>query len=186
MRRIALAAGVPLGLLLVAPTAALAADGPTLDDTISAVNTTWVIVAGVLVMFMQAGFLFLEVAFRARRTRLSGRQDPDQLLDLRLRTGLLVSPSHSVAPGRSLATAGLRVAVGLGALAPLHFRRRDARRPVGQLRQVELHHRQRLGLVVADARRRTSRGPRCTPRSAPASRSGRAASPCAPSARGSS
>jgi Amt family ammonium transporter len=71
MRRIALAAGVPLGVLLVAPAAALAADGPTLDDTISAVNTTWVIVAGVLVMFMQAGFLFLEVGFsRAKNAGL--------------------------------------------------------------------------------------------------------------------
>jgi Amt family ammonium transporter len=38
-------------------------DGPTLDETISSLNTTWVIVAGVLVMFMQAGFLFLEVGF---------------------------------------------------------------------------------------------------------------------------
>ena len=71
MRRIALAAGVPLGLSLVAPAAALAADGPTLDDTISAVNTTWVIVAAVLVMFMQAGFLFLEVGFsRAKNAGL--------------------------------------------------------------------------------------------------------------------
>jgi Amt family ammonium transporter len=71
MRRIALAACVPLGVLLVAPSAALAADGPTLDDTISAVNTTWVIVAGVLVMFMQAGFLFLEVGFsRAKNAGL--------------------------------------------------------------------------------------------------------------------
>ena len=71
MRRIALAAGVPLGVLLVAPGAALAADGPTLDDTISAVNTTWVIVAAVLVMFMQAGFLFLEVGFsRAKNAGL--------------------------------------------------------------------------------------------------------------------
>ena len=71
MRRIALAAGVPLGLLLVAPSAALAADGPTLDETVSAVNTTWVIVAGVLVMFMQAGFLFLEVGFsRAKNAGL--------------------------------------------------------------------------------------------------------------------
>ena len=71
MRRIALAAGVPLGLLLLAPTAALAADGPTLDETVSAVNTTWVIVAGVLVMFMQAGFLFLEVGFsRAKNAGL--------------------------------------------------------------------------------------------------------------------
>ena len=71
MRRIALAAGVPLGVLLVAPGAALAADGPTLEDTISAVNTTWVIVAAVLVMFMQAGFLFLEVGFsRAKNAGL--------------------------------------------------------------------------------------------------------------------
>ena len=71
MRRIALAAGVPLGLLLLAPSAALAADGPTLDDTVSAVNTTWVIVAAVLVMFMQAGFLFLEVGFsRAKNAGL--------------------------------------------------------------------------------------------------------------------
>ncbi len=71
MRRITLAAGVPLGLLLAAPGSALAADGPTLDETISAVNTTWVIVAAVLVMFMQAGFLFLEVGFsRAKNAGL--------------------------------------------------------------------------------------------------------------------
>jgi ammonium transporter, Amt family len=71
MRRFTLAAGVLLGILLLAPTAALAADGPTLDDTVSAVNTTWVIVAGVLVMFMQAGFLFLEVGFsRAKNAGL--------------------------------------------------------------------------------------------------------------------
>src|SRR3954447_25687255 len=71
MRRFALAAGVLLGILLLAPTAALAADGPTLDETVSAVNTTWVIVAAVLVMFMQAGFLFLEVGFsRAKNAGL--------------------------------------------------------------------------------------------------------------------
>ncbi|MEA2363213.1 MAG: ammonium transporter, Amt family [Thermoleophilaceae bacterium] len=71
MRRTALAAGVSLGVLLMAPAAALAADGPTLEDTVSAVNTTWVIVAGVLVMFMQAGFLFLEVGFsRAKNAGL--------------------------------------------------------------------------------------------------------------------
>src|SRR4051795_10094739 len=71
MRRFTLAAGVLLGILLLAPTAALAADGPTLEDTVSAVNTTWVIVAGVLVMFMQAGFLFLEVGFsRAKNAGL--------------------------------------------------------------------------------------------------------------------
>ncbi|MEA2378003.1 MAG: ammonium transporter, Amt family [Thermoleophilaceae bacterium] len=71
MRRTAVAACVSLGVLLMAPAAALAADGPTLEDTVSAVNTTWVIVAGVLVMFMQAGFLFLEVGFsRAKNAGL--------------------------------------------------------------------------------------------------------------------
>src|ERR671922_2211015 len=71
MRRIALAAAVPLGALLLAPAAALAQDGPTLDDTVSSLNTVWVIVVGVLVMFMQAGFLFLEVGFsRAKNAGL--------------------------------------------------------------------------------------------------------------------
>ena len=36
---------------------------PTLKDVIPAVETTWVIVAAVFVMFMQAGFLLLEIGF---------------------------------------------------------------------------------------------------------------------------
>ncbi len=63
MRRIALATAVPIGALLLAPAAALAQDGPTLEDTVSSLNTVWVIVAAVLVMFMQAGFAFLEIGF---------------------------------------------------------------------------------------------------------------------------
>jgi ammonium transporter, Amt family len=63
MRRIALAACVPVAALLLAPAAALAQAGPTLEDTISSLNTVWVIVAAVLVMFMQAGFAFLEIGF---------------------------------------------------------------------------------------------------------------------------
>jgi Amt family ammonium transporter len=71
MRRLALAAAVPLGALLLAPAAAFAQDGPTLGDTVSSLNTVWVIVAAVLVMFMQAGFLFLEVGFsRAKNAGL--------------------------------------------------------------------------------------------------------------------
>src|ERR671923_2516080 len=71
MRRIALAAPVPLGALLLAPAAAFAQDGPTLGDTVSSLNTVWVVVAAVLVMFMQAGFLFLEVGFsRAKNAGL--------------------------------------------------------------------------------------------------------------------
>ena len=40
----------------------------TLKDVISAVDTTWVIVAGVLVLFMQAGFMFLEIGFSRQKT----------------------------------------------------------------------------------------------------------------------
>src|SRR5215216_7050344 len=64
MRR-KLIAAAPLGLIaaLLVPSAALGAKGPSLTETISSVNTTWVIVAAILVMFMQAGFAFLEIGF---------------------------------------------------------------------------------------------------------------------------
>ena len=50
-------------VLLALPAAAFAQEGPTLEDTVSSLNTTWVIVAAVLVMFMQAGFALLEIGF---------------------------------------------------------------------------------------------------------------------------
>src|SRR3954453_15971908 len=63
----------PIAVLasLAVPGAALAADGPSLGDTVSSVNTMWVVVAAVLVMFMQAGFAFLEIGFsRAKNAGL--------------------------------------------------------------------------------------------------------------------
>ena len=65
MRRSLLARGLVLGLLaaLFIPSAAVAQDGPTIETVVDELNTTWVIVAAVLVMFMQAGFLFLELGF---------------------------------------------------------------------------------------------------------------------------
>jgi ammonium transporter, Amt family len=63
LKRMALGLGVGAGTLLAMPALASAADGPTLEDAVSSINTTWVIVAGVLVMFMQAGFAFLEIGF---------------------------------------------------------------------------------------------------------------------------
>ena len=63
LKRMALGLGVCAGSLLALPALASAADGPTLEDAVSSINTTWVIVAGVLVMFMQAGFAFLEIGF---------------------------------------------------------------------------------------------------------------------------
>jgi ammonium transporter, Amt family len=64
----------PLGISAVAILAALALPGSALADTFDAagagkladtvgINSTWVIVAGCFVMFMQAGFAFLEIGF---------------------------------------------------------------------------------------------------------------------------
>src|SRR6266545_1720520 len=73
MRRKLLAAA-PLGLIaaLLVPSAALGAKGPSLTETISSVNTTWVIVAAILVMFMQAGFAFLEIGFSRAKNAGAG------------------------------------------------------------------------------------------------------------------
>jgi Amt family ammonium transporter len=71
MRRIRWTVGVGAGLLaaLAVPTAALA-DGSTLSLSEAGklpqaigINSIWVLVAGILVMFMQAGFAFLEIGF---------------------------------------------------------------------------------------------------------------------------
>src|SRR2546423_15634206 len=71
-RRAVLALCGAVCAMLALPAAALAADGPTLADTTSAVDTTWVIVAGVLVMFMQAGFAFPEIGFSRMKNAGSG------------------------------------------------------------------------------------------------------------------
>jgi Amt family ammonium transporter len=73
----ALRAGIPLGAIaalagLLVPGVAAAADGPTLADTADAVNTTWVMVAAILVMFMQAGFLLLEMGFSRMKNAGAG------------------------------------------------------------------------------------------------------------------
>src|SRR5881397_1887872 len=72
LKRMAIGFGVCAGTLLAVPALASAADGPTLDDAVSSINTTWVIVAGVLVMFMQAGFAFLEIGFSRMKNAGSG------------------------------------------------------------------------------------------------------------------
>src|SRR3954454_5833520 len=71
MRRTRWATGVGAGLLatLAVPASALAA-GSDLQNAVDgvfpssvALNSVWVLVAGILVMFMQAGFAFLEIGF---------------------------------------------------------------------------------------------------------------------------
>src|SRR3954464_9696832 len=71
MRRTRWAAGLGAALLalLVVPGAALADGGTTqlaIDGKLPfevGINSVWVLVAGILVMFMQAGFAFLEIGF---------------------------------------------------------------------------------------------------------------------------
>ena len=59
-------------VLLALPATALAQDGPTVEDVASSLNTTWVIVAAVLVMFMQAGFALLEIGFSRMKNAGAG------------------------------------------------------------------------------------------------------------------
>jgi Amt family ammonium transporter len=56
---------VPLALLaaLLLPATALAQDSVTAEDVAGSVDLTWVLVATVLVFFMQAGFALLEIGF---------------------------------------------------------------------------------------------------------------------------
>src|SRR4051812_50066741 len=84
MRRTRWATGVGAGLLalLAAPAAALA-DGGTLQDAVAgklpsdvAINSVWVLVAGILVVFMQAGFPLLGIGFfRGEKPRGGGAEE---------------------------------------------------------------------------------------------------------------
>src|SRR4051794_41615492 len=83
--RLTLAALGALAAVLVVPTAAFA-DGATLDlankgqlaQTVG-LNSLWTLVAGILVMFMQAGFAFLEIGFSSGKN--AGTVVPQILVD---------------------------------------------------------------------------------------------------------
>ena len=72
MRKLALGAGAAVLAAFALPSAALAQGGPTVDDALASINETWVIVAAVLVMFMQAGFLLLELGFSRMKNAGAG------------------------------------------------------------------------------------------------------------------
>jgi Amt family ammonium transporter len=63
LRRLGLLTTTILILVLALPGLAHAQDGPTVKDLSLAMDTMWVVVAAVLVLFMQAGFAMLEVGF---------------------------------------------------------------------------------------------------------------------------
>ena len=72
MRKLALGAGAAVLAAFAFPTLALAQEEPTVTDALASVNETWVIVAAVLVMFMQAGFLLLEMGFSRMKNAGAG------------------------------------------------------------------------------------------------------------------
>src|ERR671918_272815 len=47
-------------------------EGPTLETVAGSLDVTWIIVAAVLVMFMQAGFAFLEIGFSRGKNVAAG------------------------------------------------------------------------------------------------------------------
>ena len=63
MRRLGLISAIAMIMVLALPAVAFAQDGPTVADLSLAADTVWVMVAFVLVLFMQAGFAMLEVGF---------------------------------------------------------------------------------------------------------------------------
>src|SRR5918992_767005 len=71
-KRLLAAVPVAVAASLILPAAALAQQSPVLDTPEASVNTMWVIVAAVLVMFMQAGFALLEIGFSRAKNAGAG------------------------------------------------------------------------------------------------------------------
>jgi ammonium transporter, Amt family len=71
-KRLLIAGPVAAIASLVLPGVAFGAETPILDTPEASINAMWVIVAGVLVMFMQAGFLLLEVGFSRAKNAGAG------------------------------------------------------------------------------------------------------------------
>ncbi len=66
-KRVGLGAAMALAAFLVLPGAALAQGQGAIDTVKGELDITWVMVACVLVLFMQAGFLLLEIGFSRQK-----------------------------------------------------------------------------------------------------------------------
>ena len=71
-KRLLVAATLAAAASLILPGAAFAQGTPILDTPDASINTMWVVVAAILVMFMQAGFLFLELGFSRAKNAGAG------------------------------------------------------------------------------------------------------------------
>lgn len=63
MRRVTLTIFTALALVMALPSVAFAQDSPSMQEMVGIMDTVWVMLAFVLVLFMQAGFAMLEVGF---------------------------------------------------------------------------------------------------------------------------
>ena len=73
-KRMGLGALMALAVFLVLPGSAMAQGQGALDTIKGELDITWVMVACVLVLFMQAGFLLLEIGFSTAEERRYGRR----------------------------------------------------------------------------------------------------------------
>ena len=71
-KRLSVAALVAVATSLFVPGSAFAQGTPILDTPDASINAMWEIVAACLVMFMQAGFLFLELGFSRAKNAGAG------------------------------------------------------------------------------------------------------------------
>ncbi|HKG36352.1 MAG TPA: ammonium transporter [Solirubrobacterales bacterium] len=71
-KRLLAAAPVAVVASLVLPGLAFAQETPILDTSPASINAMWVVIAAVLVMFMQAGFMFLELGFSRAKNAGAG------------------------------------------------------------------------------------------------------------------
>src|SRR5215210_1504612 len=71
-KRLLAAAPVAVVASLVLPGLASAQETPILDTSPASINAMWVVIAAVLVMFMQAGFMFLELGFSRAKNAGAG------------------------------------------------------------------------------------------------------------------
>ncbi len=67
MRRLTIFMLTTMMLVLAVPALAFAQDAPSTADLSLAMDTMWVVIAAVLVLFMQAGFAMLEVGFSSMK-----------------------------------------------------------------------------------------------------------------------
>lgn len=66
MRRLTILIFTAFALAMALPSVAFAQEAPSVEELAGTLDTVWVMLAFMLVLFMQAGFAMLEVGFSSR------------------------------------------------------------------------------------------------------------------------